>query len=631
MIYEPPKAIVPRSDERVVHLNLTAPGVPQKSLADALASLGESRRIDWRDYRGRGTVSEREVLEDVIEQAFREMHPTLFFAQVQEPWPLTPRFVERLRIKYPDCDFVSWCGDIVDDCHWESPWQYDLYHYFHLPCFSSMTQVERMRAGIEVRGQFKALPNAQYLQIGWDAELFPTPTGRVGALDYDVSFIGHVYKKERAAQLGADNDQLRRVEAVRALRARFGSRCGVFGNGWSLFDVEARPIPLAQAQGIYMRSRVGLSVSLVQTHAAYVSDRFFHILASGVPAVYADFPGARTLHLPVAGIAEPFSTTDELVSLVENFAETPRTIDEQSTALELAARHTWAQRMQELAYLRVKRRTPAMRKWSPSPKRFVEVRPSAFAPSAARPDVSIIFGTYNRREALLNVVADVRRSIGRKTYEIVVCDGGSTDGSREWLAAQPDVVLVGKRSLDGAVDAYNHAYAASRGDYILTLNDDCRLEGSIERLVRMLHEEYDDQAQVALRFRHEGQSCFNTVHAGSPSQYANYSLTHRRLTTLVAYIQGGYWTPAYYTYAGDTEFSLWVWALGLPVVVSGDAVEVDNLPAQDVLRERNVIRAQDETRLLYARWPYRAGEVSLPSDVVDAGTRARFREVQELI
>lgn len=621
-----PRAIDYRTDERVVHLHLTAPGVPQESLCSALRALAPTSyaNIRWRDYINVG----RAPLEQAIEEAFERVSPTLFFAQVQEPWPLRPSFVEHMRTRFPDCDFVSWCGDIVDDCHWAAGWQYELYQYFHLACFSSMTQVELMKSGLEVGGRSRSLPNAEYLQIGWDEDLFPPPTEPQYPLKYDVVFLGNVYAKARADQLEEHNDQLRRVAAVQALRNHYGDRCGVFGSGWGMYGIEAHAVPLAEASDIYRSSRVGLSVSLTQTHKAYASDRMFHILASGVPLVYADFPGADVLGLPTRGIAEPFGDDEKyLLDLVDGFVATPRTADEQSRALALAGRHTWSRRMSELMHLRVSRRMPATHNWAPV-RPLVERLPELAVRSDV-PTVSVIFGTFNRQEALVNVVGDIRRSCRNgPSYEIVVCDGGSTDGSREWLAAQKDVVLVGKRSLDGAVDAYNHAFAVSRGEYILALNDDCRFEGSIPRLIMLLRE-HGDRAQIALRFKHDHKLHINTVHFGTKSEYANYSLTHRRLAKLVEYIQGGYWSPVYYTYGGDVELSMWIWALGLPVVPSGEAMEVDDLPAQDDLRTRNNVRAQAEADLLYLRWPSpEPGRHAMPSAKhVDSATYRRYVEV----
>ena len=59
------------------------------------------------------------------------------------------------------------------------------------------------------------------------------------------------------------------------------------------------------------------------------------------------------------------------------------------------------------------------------------------------PYVSIVTGTYNRIDSLKRMVKSVRSSVGLGIpYELVIVEGGSTDGSLEWLRKQPDVVLI---------------------------------------------------------------------------------------------------------------------------------------------------------------------------------------------
>ena len=53
--------------------------------------------------------------------------------------------------------------------------------------------------------------------------------------------------------------------------------------------------------------------------------------------------------------------------------------------------------------------------------------------------LSIVLGTYNRFAHLKECVESVRKYVTR-TYEIVIADGGSTDGSREWMVDQEDII-----------------------------------------------------------------------------------------------------------------------------------------------------------------------------------------------
>ena len=49
--------------------------------------------------------------------------------------------------------------------------------------------------------------------------------------------------------------------------------------------------------------------------------------------------------------------------------------------------------------------------------------------------VSVVLGTYNRLSFLKATIASVRASQIDVPYEIIVVDGGSTDGTIGWLTA----------------------------------------------------------------------------------------------------------------------------------------------------------------------------------------------------
>ncbi len=58
------------------------------------------------------------------------------------------------------------------------------------------------------------------------------------------------------------------------------------------------------------------------------------------------------------------------------------------------------------------------------------------------PSVSIVTVSADGSFFIQLLVKQVRRLIGKRTYEIIVVDRGSRDGSRAWLKQQPDVRLL---------------------------------------------------------------------------------------------------------------------------------------------------------------------------------------------
>ncbi len=257
-------------------------------------------------------------------------------------------------------------------------------------------------------------------------------------------------------------------------------------------------------------------------------------------------------------------------------------------------------------------------------------------PLPTKPVLSILLGTYNRIGHLQRAIASMRRSVGELSYEIVVCDGGSFDGSRAWLAAQPDVLLIGERRLEGAVKAFNQCYSLCRGEFIANLNDDAVVHGrALEKGVEHLRDN-PNTGQVAFAFSGLAQPRrgVNDVYPRREhpkvtwgTTYANFGVARRNVVDKVAYIQGGFWNPVYRTYAGDCELSAWVWRMGYAVDKREDLF-VEDAWAEDELREKNAQGSGDEAKRMYARWPAEAFRPDGPDPRVSPAELRRFHEVR---
>lgn len=198
--------------------------------------------------------------------------------------------------------------------------------------------------------------------------------------------------------------------------------------------------------------------------------------------------------------------------------------------------------------------------------------------------ISIITGTYNRLPLLQRMVKSARQSAGDLTGEIIVVDGGSTDGTHEWCKQQPDIVLIEHGELKGAIKAYNDGYAAAKGKYVVTGNDDITFDGKTLELAYKHLERTPDIAMVAFgqKYQRRGNPSQARVQGAFGYTYGQCNMCRRYLGDLA-----GWWgDEGMKTYGGDTRLSLRLWEMGWPTVALAGC-EVTDYEHQDELREIN--------------------------------------------
>lgn len=99
--------------------------------------------------------------------------------------------------------------------------------------------------------------------------------------------------------------------------------------------------------------------------------------------------------------------------------------------------------------------------------------------------LSIVIPVLNERAEIEAAIASLRESIGRANVEceIIVIDGGSNDGTAEWLCTQSDVKTI--QSERGRARQMNLGAENARGEWLLFLHADSRVEETlIEGLTR---------------------------------------------------------------------------------------------------------------------------------------------------
>lgn len=93
------------------------------------------------------------------------------------------------------------------------------------------------------------------------------------------------------------------------------------------------------------------------------------------------------------------------------------------------------------------------------------------------PVISVVCGTYNRLETLKRMAQSVRDTLWSDlatsvTFNFVIADNASQDGTWDWLQSQSDTTALQMGAPVGAIKAFTEAAKAATGDYVVLATDD---------------------------------------------------------------------------------------------------------------------------------------------------------------
>lgn len=198
--------------------------------------------------------------------------------------------------------------------------------------------------------------------------------------------------------------------------------------------------------------------------------------------------------------------------------------------------------------------------------------------SRPKPVMSIVMGTLNRLPFLQRAYMSLWDAVGDFSWEVIIVDGGSTDGTLEYLERMARINLslrvVRQSTRTGAVAAYNLGFSMAEGDYVAAFNDDAVYMGKPLAGAFIMLRKNPEIGQVALPFvtnKIASIDEFSTEVRGTPRvaevnlehygrvPYANFGVIRRNVGERLG------WWGEYYHYAGDTHLSAGVWYSGMSV------------------------------------------------------------------
>lgn len=222
--------------------------------------------------------------------------------------------------------------------------------------------------------------------------------------------------------------------------------------------------------------------------------------------------------------------------------------------------------------------------------------------------VSIVIPTFNRLSHLMRCINKIRQNV-IYLREIIVVDGGSTDGTRSWLAEQADLRVILEPRREGAVKAFNKGFRAARGDYVMWLNDDAYpLAGSVEAAVGMIerpdlsdvgivafYHNWHSERNVLDRVIHEGES-YELCHVRGYA-YANFGLLRRNLLEKI-----GYADEKFYFFGFDPDLSLKVQLHENLKVIGCRQALIHHDEHHDDRKLADLSAGREDNARLFAKW-----------------------------
>jgi glycosyltransferase involved in cell wall biosynthesis len=240
-------------------------------------------------------------------------------------------------------------------------------------------------------------------------------------------------------------------------------------------------------------------------------------------------------------------------------------------------------------------------------KRFERPR---FTPTKT---LSVVIGSYNRYALLPQTIQSVRDNAQGLDCEIIVIDGGSTDGALKWLIQQKDIITIVQHNR-GEVNGQpierrswgyfmNLGFKATQGKYVLMLSDDClllsgALQTGLDRF-SALEKAGRKVGAMAFYFRNWPQEQAYYVQKTLGNKlFVNHGLYLRQAMADVGWVD----EERYQFYKADGDLCLKMWHAGYEVVECPGAYVEHYYDADEAVRQSNNAVLDCDRKAYAERW-----------------------------
>jgi glycosyltransferase involved in cell wall biosynthesis len=228
--------------------------------------------------------------------------------------------------------------------------------------------------------------------------------------------------------------------------------------------------------------------------------------------------------------------------------------------------------------------------------------------------VSVVLGSFNRIKFLKYAIQSIRYELkdAEFPYELIVIDGGSNDGSTEWLLKQKDIITTvqhnrGKREnkpIERRSWGYfmNLGFKSAQGKYICMLSDDCLvIPGAIKSGYTFFEKELKkgiNAGAVAFYWRNWPEYEKYVIFKFYGIINLNHGLFLKKALDDVGYID----EDNYMFYAGDVDLSFKLHHAGYNLLISEDSHIEHYMHANNKTRVKNLETFETDNSNFIKKW-----------------------------
>lgn len=227
--------------------------------------------------------------------------------------------------------------------------------------------------------------------------------------------------------------------------------------------------------------------------------------------------------------------------------------------------------------------------------------------------LSVVLGTYNRKRYLRYAIQSIRDELSNVVYEyeIIVIDGGSNDGTINWLSKQKDIITIvqhnrgtwrGKKIKRKSWGYFmNLGFKCAIGKYICMLSDDCLvIPGAITNGISYFDEQLNSGktiGAIAFYFRDWPEYEKYIVNVEFGKMYVNHGLYKKEAIDKVGYID-----EEYAFYNADIDLCLKLDQAGYNTIDSKESF-IEHLTHTDKkIRESNNSKRTEDNQRILKKW-----------------------------